>query len=433
MQSLDCERPRIPNIKIPYEIINPGVENPQVVWTSTGFDYGGYALMSRNYIRGLTDRGWRVGFEAIRGSCEISEEEKKFLNSKRIIIKDNKGQHKGIPYLNPNQISVVAHLPLWNIPKFKKNIIYSMMESKDTNKPFIERCNHYYDLCWTPTEYNKNDFLRNGMKLPIEVMPIGVDDIYFDESYVIKNMCFNFKVFLNQSVAQLNEVPDQPTGFKFLSVFRWSFRKGFDVLLKSYIEEFSKKDNVSLVIFSRHASMSHEQKFKDAIENDILRILNELGNKNHAPIYWCSDYVDQELMPSLYKLGDVFISTSRGEGYCLPALEASQMGLPLVAPFHTGFTDYIDSKNSYPISVDEWVVCNDIPEWQGWITRDFFGQKFPRFGKKTIDAVRGYMRDIMENYGVAIEKNKNMKNLIQEKYTWSKCIDKAEKILKEIC
>jgi hypothetical protein len=31
-------------------------------------------------------------------------------------------------------------------------------------------------------------------------------------------------------------VLEKPKGYKFLSVFRWTFRKGFDVLLKSYLK-----------------------------------------------------------------------------------------------------------------------------------------------------------------------------------------------------
>lgn len=426
------KRPEIPKVTFPYKVINEGVPDPEVVWTSTIFDYGGYALMSRNYIRGLTERGWKVGVEAIRGTLEISEEEKEYFNSKRKIVEDHAGRQKGVPYLNPNQISIVAHLPLWNIPKFKRNIIYSMMESKDTNRPFIERCNSYYDACWTPTEYNKNDFLRNGMRIPVTVMPIGVDQIYFDDFYVIENMAFNFKPFIKRRVAEAEEISDQPQGFKFLSVFRWSFRKGFDVLLKSYLKKFTRDDNVSLVIFSRHAAMSHDPKFIKAIENDILKILQEHAKENHAPIYWCSDYIEQDLMPSMYNLCDAFVSTSRGEGFCIPALEASQMGLPAILPSHTGFTDYVSDSNCYQIPVDEWVVCNDIPEWSGWITRDFYGQKFPKFGADTIDIVSEHMSNIYLNHDKALEKNKNMKKLIEERYTWDKCIERAEKELRSI-
>ena len=68
-------RPEIPTVNFPYEVVNEGVHNPEVVWTSTIFDYGGYALMSRNYIRGLCNRGMRIGVEAIRGTSEVGQED----------------------------------------------------------------------------------------------------------------------------------------------------------------------------------------------------------------------------------------------------------------------------------------------------------------------------------------------------------------------
>lgn len=398
--------------------LNIGVRNPKIVWMGHYFDYGGYSLMSRNYVRGLCSRGYDVGVEAMRGTREITKEEFDYFNAKRRILESG----KGIPYLNPDQVKVVAFLPIWNIPKFKKNIIYTMMESKDTNAPFIQRCNYYYDQCWTPTEYNRQDFIRNGIKIPVTVMPIGVDDCYFNEENVIKDMCFNFKVF--------GKGPDQPSGFKFISVFRWSFRKGFDVLLKSYLRQFRQKDNVSLIIISRHAAMSGDQKFKDAIENDIRKMIGEYGAIDHAPIYWNNEMIEQELMPSVYSLGDAFISTSRGEGFSLPTLEASQMGLPVIAPFHTGFSDYLTKENSYMIDVDEWARCNDVPEWQGWITRDFNGQEFPRFGDKTIEQVMSYMKQSM-NVEESKKKNEKMKQLISEKYTWKKCVDRVENQIKD--
>src|SRR5437660_673599 len=37
-------------------------------------------------------------------------------------------------------------------------------------------------------------------------------------------------------------------GFRFLSVFDWSLRKGWDVLLRAYLEEFDADEDVTLLI-----------------------------------------------------------------------------------------------------------------------------------------------------------------------------------------
>jgi len=118
---------------------------------------------------------------------------------------------------------------------------------------------------------------------------------------------------------------------------------------------------------------------------------------------------------------------------CLPALEATRMGLPLIAPDHTGFSDYVRQDNAYVIDVDEWVVCNTQPEWSGWVTNQFFGQEFPKFGDTVVDQTASHMRHVMNNKEESAEKNRKLNSVIDEKYTWDKSISAAEERLLEIC
>jgi len=397
---------------------------PQIVWCGTGFDYGGYAGMNRNYIKGLESRGYRLGFEPLKGPIEVDPETKAWLDRIRAGFLDKNSNLKGSIFTRGEEfVRVVAHLPIWNVPKSKHDIIFSMMESKDVNLPFIMRCNQGYDACWTPTQYNKDNFQKMGLEIPCHVAPIGVDDIYFNKDFVIPDLKLNYKRF--------GDGPQYPEGFKFLSVFRWSFRKGFDALIKSYLREFKKSDNVSLIIMSRHASMSHNPKFNAAVEFEMGNLYKEHSNEDSPPIYWCLDRIDQELMPSMYSVADSFITCSRGEGFCMPALEASSMGLPVIAPYHTGFTDYITRENSYQIDVDEWVVCNNIPEWQNWITQDFVNQEFPRFGDSVVSQIQSHMREVYSDIESAKIRNEKLQKVISERYTWSKVIDNATNYLKD--
>lgn len=414
-----------------------------IIWSSTIFDAGGYALMCRNYIRRLIDRGWNVKVEPIRSPVEIDQEEAQyFMNLCENPVKLPSGHIASdiivdpeVKKINPqakipspaNSIRVIAHLPLVNVPKPPggKRVIFTMMECEKVNDNFIhQRCNNFYEECWTPTVYNKSVFEEKGLAIPCKVAPIGVDEIYKEENAFDLNL--NYKVYGDGN-------PDGPEGFVFLSVFRWSYRKGFDVLIKSFLKEFKKSDNVSLVIISRHAAMSHAQEFKDAIDHGIRTTYEEHATKDSPSIYWCGDVVPQDLMPSMYKIGDCFVSCSRGEGMGMPIMEASTMGLPIIAPFHTGFTDYLRENNSNLFYVDEWVKCNDIPEWnQGWITAEFFGQNFPKFGDETVSSVRELMRKVKENPEEAIEKNKKLQEVLEKEYSWESCVDRLEKYLEEL-
>ena len=395
-------------------------KDQKIIFCGNLHDCGGYSYLNRSYMRGLIDRGWNVGAEAINGTRETSDEEQKFFDSLRRYNADG----KAMPYLDPDLIKIVSFLPLVNIPKFKHNVIYTMMESLKVNPTFVNNCNRFYNSCWTPTNYNANVFKEAGLSIPVKVLPIGIDDMYQHENS-IDNFFLNYQSFPQNA-------PMEPQGFKFISVFRWSFRKGFDVLIKSYLREFKKKDNVSLILISRHAAMSHDKRFEEAIERDILNLIDKYGHIDSPPIYWCKDIMPMDFMPSMYRIGDCFVSTSRGEGFGIPMLEASKMGLPCILPNHTGFTDYATNENCFRYDVDRWVVCNDVPEWNGWVTRDFSGQEFPLFGEDTVNEVSYLMRFVMDNPEMAKKRNEKLNEVIRTRYSWDVLIDKCEEYLNDI-
>jgi len=55
------------------------------------------------------------------------------------------------------------------------------------------------------------------------------------------------------------------TRFKFLSVFKWEARKGWDVLLRAYFEEFQQSDPVCLYIrtYAYHSNSNFEEMMAD--------------------------------------------------------------------------------------------------------------------------------------------------------------------------
>ena len=397
----------------------------KLVWFGTFMDHGGYADMNRNYVKGLIEKGWPTRIEALMSNVtEITPDEAAYFNNLRVF--DQHGRHT--PILEPDVIKVVAHLPFERIPKFRRNVIFTMMECEKASPFFINRCNRWYDECWTPTHYNKKVFEEVGLNIECKVAPIGINNVHGRDDNIVDN----FEVPVQKVFC--DDAPDQPEGFRFLSIFRWTFRKGFDALLKAYLREFKKKDNVSLLIHSRHACMSHDQSFKDYVINDIHRIVSQNKLEDSAPVYLCQEIVPSALMPSYYRANNCFISCSRGEGFCMPALEASKNGLPIIVPNHTGFTDYVEDDNCYSFDVDDWVVCNQVEEWRngGWITGDFHGQKFPIWGDKKVEEISSLMRQVYENESEAKKVNENMIKLIDERYSWDKCVDTVDGYLKEI-
>merc|ERR1712187_753329 len=55
--------------------------------------------------------------------------------------------------------------------------------------------------------------------------------------------------------------------FRFLSVFKWEKRKGWDILLQAYFEEFSADDNVELIM--KTSKFHDNTDFEDKIEKIV--------------------------------------------------------------------------------------------------------------------------------------------------------------------
>lgn len=392
----------------------------RLVLVGTVMDAGGYAYNNRNVIKRLNDLGWDCKLEAINGTIEVSPEELNYLNSLRMF-------KKNIPqvYMDKNCIKIFSHIPVKNVPKFKRNIIYTMSETRLPHPRFVHACNTYYDELWTPTEWNAQGLIERGLKIPTKVVPIGIDEIYNEE---------NAGIELPLSYAKFGNGPEQPEGFKFLSVFRWSYRKGFDLLVKSFLRRFKQQDGVCLVIHSRHAAMSHAKQFSDYVANDLDMLYNLHKKEDSPPIYLCQDIVPMWAMPSFYRKHDAFVSTSRGEGFSIPTLEAAKMGLPVIVPNHTGFTSYANSETAFVFDVDSWVVCDTIPEWHrgSWITPMFTGQEFPFFGEETVESVAELMKFVKENPEECITRNKRLKEKINKDFEWGKIITDIDKRLLEL-
>ena len=59
--------------------------------------------------------------------------------------------------------------------------------------------------------------------------------------------------------------------------------------------------------------------------------------------------LSREELRWLYAASDAFVLPTRGEGWCLPAMEAMSMALPVILTNASGTTEYLTRKNSLPL------------------------------------------------------------------------------------
>jgi glycosyltransferase involved in cell wall biosynthesis len=152
------------------------------------------------------------------------------------------------------------------------------------------------------------------------------------------------------STAKLVLGSEVKKGFVFLSIFKWEYRKGWDVLLKSYLKEFSKDDSVALYLLTNpyHTDGDFGNKILDFVENSEF----EEPVSGWASVYVIDTHIAQSELPRVYKAADAFVLPSRGEGWGRPLVEAMSMSLPVIATNWSGPTEFLTEDNSYPLAVD---------------------------------------------------------------------------------
>jgi len=197
------------------------------------------------------------------------------------------------------------------------------------------------DLVIVPSLHTKVSLENSGKtKTPITVIP----EHYFHE---LEDEPISLDLGLNSE-------------FNFLAIgvltglTPFTDRKNLFYLIKWFVEEFQGHEDVGLVI---KTNRGRETTIDKSLTNVLLKgVLGEIGHKEFPHVYLLHGDMSREEMNGLYKHPQIkaLVSTTRGEGFGLPLLEASAAGLPVVATDWSAHTEFLNSgrwiKLDYEIS-----------------------------------------------------------------------------------
>lgn len=361
------------------------------------YDAGGYAKVNRNLALKLHEAGHKVKIDPKRSQNQLNASELQPL----IDLEKTK--------LSRDHILIDSIIPSFaEMSTGRYRILYTTIESYTVPSQFTECC-QLYDEIWITSNWSA-DILRKYVDKPIYVIPTGVDpSLYFE----------NGPKF---------DIQKQTKKFVFLSVFGWNYRKGPDVLCKAYFDEFSDKDDVSLLIMSRYQNgISRHHKTK--IKSDIDKWMQEFPNKDMPHVVRFNQMLPEADMPKLYRACHSFVLPTRGEGTGLPPVEASLCGLPVIMTYCSGQQDYLRPDNAFLIDIDrlEQVAPGQfgIHYWDG---QQFPSLKSPEVHKQ----LRRAMREVYENYEQAQSRNRRLQKLVLEQFTWNNTGNAASARLRSI-
>ncbi|MGQ9819847.1 MAG: glycosyltransferase [Candidatus Kapaibacteriales bacterium] len=306
-----------------------------VVWEGSQFVFHSLALINREHCHNLIQSGvvevTIIPYEAEQ-FLPNSNPKYETLSSKDIRYKETPPEHiRKLPYL------WVRHQwpPKAEPPKGAKWVIIQPWEFSSLPRKFVDIFLQADEL-WVPSNYTRRAFINSGIPFnKVQIVPNGIDPDLFQPSGELFPLKTNKKL-------------------KFLYVGGTIYRKGIDILLQSYVSNFTSKDDVTLVIKDMGTESFY---FGQTAQDRISSIQNTEGTPE---IIYIKDQLTEKEMASLYRACDVFVSPYRGEGFSLPTLEAMASGLPVIVTEGGATEDFVlDSFGwkipSYQISVGEYI------------------------------------------------------------------------------
>jgi hypothetical protein len=354
-----------------------------IVWKGPFYDLGGYSGMNREICIRLRDMGLGVAIRPTRTPRRVDAE--------------IEAQLRAMETAAPERAPVVlGYVP--TPTSGGRTAFFTMTETQSPHDAFVARCNRFADEVWVPSSFCRQSMERAGVRKPVHVIPLGVDPEVFRPGATAPDVEY-------EELPTGRRTRELPSCFRFVSVFEWGYRKGPDVLCESFLRAFG--DEACLVVYSRQ---------RPDIRREILSHYAATGST--ARIFHCGDAVPRDQMPGCYASCDAFVLCSRGEGFGLPVAEAAACGLPVLASYNTGLTEYLDDEVAFLVRPD------GLEEADGRATSfsEFYrGQTFCRLGPRAVAEFSRQMREMVSDRQAARLKADALRLRVTTKYTWDAC------------
>jgi glycosyltransferase involved in cell wall biosynthesis/Flp pilus assembly protein TadD len=326
--------------------LHSSTPTPVLLWHAPIFDPSGYADEARYFILHLQARGIKIAARAIgrHSSTFRNQLDPATLQALDQVLTQNVSS----PFIN------LIHFPAYaftRLPGAAYHIGRVMFETDGLPAEWVAKCNQM-DEIWVPTDFNMQTFRNAGVTTKLFKVPGGIDTERFRPGY--------------------DPLPiPGARGIVFLSIFEWSYRKGWDVLLRAWAKAFSHTDDVSLVLRTHPINATDITDVKQEIERRITRFLQEelgLSRNDVAPIIVLGEQVPEGDLPRLFAAANAYVAPSRGEGWGRPHMQAMACGLPVIATRWGGNLEFMNDENSLLIDIEGLVEIDEraeIPFYRG--------------------------------------------------------------------
>ena len=353
----------------------------EVLFSCAALGAAGYSQASRDYISamGLYPNDITLSVKSVNFEPVNTDQSLYLSNISKFLDK------KITPKIN------IIHMTPDCMPRFKvpgiKNIGYTVWETTKLPDHWVTICNSM-DEIWVPSEWNVEIFKGSGVKVPVVKIEHTIDPEQFKPGPII----------------DLGLPKDK---FIFYSIFQWSERKNPAATIRAFLSEFSKDDNVVLVLKTYKKDGS--QLDRDSVRDEINAIKASMHISDSPQITLLHKMMSRQELLSLHRTGHCLVSPHRAEGWGCTIQEALAMGTPVIATGFGGNMEFMNHDNSY-------VLDYQLTPVSGMAMNIYSGRGM--WAEPDVGQLMAYMRHVYENYSEA--KLKATENIsMQERYSWS--------------
>jgi len=379
-------------------------------WVSYVLHPSGYASMARNTLTGLGNLGHPVSLTRLEQKIELN------FDARTV----HSVLHMEERSVQPGSVMVFHHPPAdfrgkdlcsewrFTFPRMSRYVCSSMFETDSIPTPWVQSLNSI-DEVWVPTRFNEETYSRAGVDPHrIHRIPFGIDP----------------RVYTAAGVSTVRFPGNH--GFNFLSVFEWTKRKGWDILLRAYVEEFKRGEDVALNLIVYRGSGTSRKGTAREQAADYIRRQFGLELEEVAPINIIEQLFPYHQMPSLYRAADAFILPSRGEGWGMPYMEAMAMGTPTIGTRWSGNLEFMNPQNSFLIEIDglepvDQEQIADNPYYRGH-----------KWASPSVEHTRDLMRYVFEHRDEASKVGRRGREEVLQRWTIEKAARAVVRRLAEI-
>ncbi len=276
----------------------------------------GYAAAAREFCLALAQQPIELSLEPLhwRSGFDIQESRERYQALKALEAPAN-------PEATLLHWSIASEF-VGRQGRFKRALGHCIFETDRLISSFVTGCNSLDGLI-VPTAFHQQAFQDSGVTVPIAVIPEGVD-------------CQRFQ----PEGRRLKAIAEKR--FTFLFVAQLSYRKGFDLVLKAFLDLFANQNDVQLVMRCY---------FKDDSPQDfdqVASFIKDFCQQYHPGprrqnIALLTPVADLHL-PALYRSAQVLLAPFRGEGWGLPIIEALASETPVITTGWGGPMAYLNPE-----------------------------------------------------------------------------------------